>query len=335
MAFKPLSYAHIMCATDLWLEAGGRPEVEIGALEPLLWREGTKRIHDVISALVNRGCRVSMTTNGQLLESFADKLKSAGLSLLRTSWHTTNPDMFKELSGGYGDYTRFFSGISKAANAGLAISFNRVLLKGYGGDLPNQLKFIEEHSCRLKLFTLLWTPAGASTYGQFYQDWRPVVRKYVLSQSIKLERISSGIGRKRIRFTLKNGGSVEVKMGDKLNRSHEPCSSCAFKKVCEEGFGDYVRIDPRLVLYFCYMRRDLGLPLLELLDEPKKLRDRLQKAFPDFDAAKILSASSLRFTVTPVCNFNCRSPGTDHSWCMEEPGEYVYPKIKPTLFRRN
>lgn len=332
MALKPLSYEHILRTVDLWLEAGGRPEAEIGALEPLLWREGDKRINDVILGLVNRGLRVSMTTNGQLLESFVDRLKSAGLALLRTSWHTTNPKMFKELSGGYGHYDRFFRGISKAAEEGIAISFNRVLLKECDSDLEEQLQFIEENNCRLKLFTLLWTPSGASTYDRFYQDWRPIVRKYVLPRTEKISRVGAVIGRKRLQFALKNGGVVEVKLGDKLNRHHEPCQSCTFKTTCEEGFGDYVRIDPRLMVYFCYMRRDLGLPLDPLFGKPTELKERLRMAFPEVDATKILSSSSLRFTVTPVCNFNCRAPGTNNSWCMEEPGDFTYPKIRPTLF---
>ena len=208
MALASLLYAEILRSADLWLKIGGRPEAEIGALEPLLWRDGAKRIHDVITALTGRGFKVSMTTNGQLLESFVDRLKSAGLSLLRVSWHTTDPAMFKERSGGYGDYDRFFRGISNAADAGIPISFNRVLLKGCGADLPDQLRFVEGHGCRIKFFTLLWTPTGASTYDRFYQDWRPVVRKYVLPRTKRIERVGASIGRKRLRFWLKDGGLV-------------------------------------------------------------------------------------------------------------------------------
>jgi molybdenum cofactor biosynthesis enzyme MoaA len=333
MMLKPLAYDDILQTADLWLEAGGRPEAEIGALEPLLWREGEKRIDDVVLALVKRGLKVSMTTNGQLLDSFVDKLKDSGLSLLRMSWHTTNPVMFKELSGGYGNYDRFLRGITRAANVGITISFNRLLLHGCEDDLPEQLRFIETHHCRLKLFTLLWTPAASTVYDQFYQDWRAIIRKYVLPRTEKIVRIGAVIGRKRLRFVLRNGGSIEVKLGDRLNRSIEPCGSCAFKSTCEEGFGDYVRIDPRLILYFCYLRRDLGLPLKQLFKNPSELQRKLQVAFPEVDARKILSSSALRFTVTPVCNFNCRVPGTDQGWCMEEPGEFVYPKIRPTLFK--
>lgn len=36
MSLKSLSYAHVMTIADVWRDMGGAPEVEIGALEPLL-----------------------------------------------------------------------------------------------------------------------------------------------------------------------------------------------------------------------------------------------------------------------------------------------------------
>ncbi|MBI3335463.1 MAG: radical SAM protein [Candidatus Portnoybacteria bacterium] len=239
MTLKPLSYGHIMAIADAWRDMGSTPEVEIGALEPLLWRDGQYRIHDVVSMLTERGFKVSMTTNGQLLDIFAESLNRAGLSLIRTSWHSTNPLMFREISGGYGDYSRFMRGITLALESGIKVAFNRVLLKGYADDIPEQLSFIERHKSRVKLYTLLWTPQNTSTHASFYQDWRPIVRASVLPRTIEIARVRKQLGRGRLRFHLAGGGSVEVKLGDKLDRSLYPCVSCSFKNECEEGFGDY------------------------------------------------------------------------------------------------
>src|SRR3989344_5367888 len=136
MSLKQLSHAHIMAIVDAWRDMDGAPEVEIGSLEPLLWRDEQYRIHDIVSALTERGFKVSMTTNGQLLDIFAKNLSRAGLSLIRTSWHSTNPLMFKEISVGYGDYVRFMRGITLALESGIKIAFNRVLFKGHTDDLP-------------------------------------------------------------------------------------------------------------------------------------------------------------------------------------------------------
>lgn len=333
MSLKPLSYAHIMAIADAWRDMGGVPEVEIGALEPLLWRDEQYRIHDVVNALTKRDFKVSMTTNGQLLDIFAENLSRAGLSLIRTSWHSTNPLMFREISGGYGDYNRFMRGITLTLESGIKIAFNCVLHKGYTNDIPEQLAFIERYKSRLKLYTLLWTPQSASTHESFYQDWRPVVRESVLPRTLEIIRIRKQLGRGRLRFHLVGGGSVEVKLGDRLDRSAHPCASCSFKNECEEGFGDYVRVDPRLHLYFCYMRRDLGFQIPEYFGRPEALKQKIQEVLGSIDVDSLLATAPLRLTVTPFCNFNCRAPGAKQGWCMEEPGEFLYPKIRKSLLK--
>ena len=334
MSLKPLSYAHIMAIADAWRDMGGALEVEIGALEPLLWRDGQYRIHDVISMLTERGFKVSITTNGQLLDIFAKRLNRAGLSLIRTSWHSTSPLMFREISGGYGDYDRFMRGITLALESGIKVAFNRVLLKGYTDDIPGQLSFIERHKSRLKLYTLLWTPQSALAHESFYQDWRPVVQASVLPRTFEIVRVRKQLGRGRLRFHLTGGGSVEVKLGDKLDRSSHSCASCQFKNECEEGFGDYVRVDPRLHLYFCYMRRDLGFQVPEYFGRPEALKQKIRDVLGDINVNNLLATAPLRLTVTPFCNFNCRVPGAQQGWCMEEPGEFMYPKIRASLLKK-
>jgi cyclic pyranopterin phosphate synthase len=195
MTLKSLSFAHAIAIADLWKEAGGLPEVEIGALEPLLWRDGQYRIHDLVEALTRSDFAVSMTTNGQLLDVYASALGRAGLRLIRTSWHTMDPKLFREVSGGYGDYDRFRRGIDAALAAGVRIAFNRVLLKGCGDDLSQQLDFIDTHRCKLKLYTLLWTPQIEHVYEQMYQDWRPLVRMHVLPRTVSISRQEKKVGR--------------------------------------------------------------------------------------------------------------------------------------------
>lgn len=332
MNLKPMSFAHIMSVADIWRDIGGSPKIEIGALEPLLWRDGQYRIYDVVAELTNRNFVVTLTTNGQLLDVTAEELGRAKLSLIRTSWHSTNPVLFQEISGGYGDYSRFIRGINLAVDAGIKIAFNRVLLKGYTNDIPEQLSFVESHRCRLKLYSLLWTPIITSSYNNFYQDWRPVVRELIVPRIIGITRVKKGPGRRRLMFHLARGGSVEVKVGDTLDRSSHPCAMCSFKDKCEEAFGDYVRIDPRLALYFCYMRRDIGFQLQDYFGRPSDLKAEIQRVVgPEANVCNMIATTPLRLTVTPFCNFNCRIPGAKEGWCMEEPGDFHYPKIKDSL----
>lgn len=333
MNLKPISFTNIIAIASTWHDMGGASKIELGALEPLLWQDRQYRIHDVVSALTKMNFKVSMTTNGQLLDMFADKLSHAGLSLIRTSWHSTNPMMFREISGGYGDYDRFIRGVTVALESGIKVDFNRVLLKGYTDDITEQLLFIEHYQSRLKFYTLLWTPENALTKDSFYQDWRSVVRLSVLPQTAKIIRINKKLGRERIQFHLLNGGLVEVKLGDNLNRNISPCMSCSFKGQCEEAFGDYVRVDPYLQLYFCYLRKDLGFPIFEYFGRPDLLKEKIQEKIGIIDVGHLLSKTSLRLTLTPFCNFNCRTPGTEEGWCMEKSGNYIYPKIRTSVLK--
>jgi molybdenum cofactor biosynthesis enzyme MoaA len=322
-----LRYDDAIAVARVWRAAGGRPEVELGALEPLLWRDNGHKPADLVRGLAQAGLRVTMTTNASHLERQADDLKKAGLALLRISWHTTNPDRYRDISG-HGDYASFYRGVQAAANAGIRISFNRVLLNGFVNDLPNQLDFITKYGLRLKLYDLMWTPEIADVYEEMYTDWRPVVREHVLPRTTYIERVDGGIGRRRLRFHLSGNGIVEVKLGDRIDRSKFPCSSCAHRNVCLEAFGDYVRVEPELNLHFCYLRRDIGFTVRDLITDhhrnADRLRDRLRASVgtsPD----SILSGSVLRYIVVPFCNYNCFLPGTSISWCHKTSGDYSFP----------
>lgn len=322
-----LSYGDAVAVAKLWSEAGGRREVELGALEPLLWREGKLTPSDLVRGLVETGVYVTMTTNGSLLERNAARLKEAGLSLLRISWHTTDPDRYREISG-HGDYNTFYRGIEAAARVGLPISFNRVLLKNLSDDLPNQIDFIRKYRLRLKLYDLMWTPEIAAVYQDTYQDWRPIVRKHVLPHAVRIERVGRDVGRHRIRFHMAGGGVVEVKLSDRVDRSNDPCSSCAHRAVCLEEFGDYVRVEPELDAHFCYLRRDIGFSLRELIHSSERrthsLRERLEESVGP-RAGAFLSGAALRYIVVPYCNYNCFLPGTTISWCHKTSGDYSFP----------
>ena len=108
------------------------------------------------------------------------------------------------------------------------------------------------------------------------------MRASVLPRAIEIVRVRKQLGRGRLQFHLAGGGSVEVKLGDRLNRSANPCASCQFKNECEEAFGDYVRVDPRLHLYFCYMRRDLGFQVSEYFGRPEELKQKMA-LFPEMN----------------------------------------------------
>jgi hypothetical protein len=82
------------------------------------------------------------------------------------------------------------------------------------------------------------------------------------------------------------------------------------------------------------MRRDLGFQVPEYFGRPEALKQKIREVFGNIDVSSLLATAPLRLTVTPFCNFNCRVPGSQQGWCMEEPGEFVYPKIRASLLKK-
>lgn len=323
----PISYESALSVARTWKDAGGRPEIEIGALEPLLWKDGQLGPADLVAGLVGLGLKVTMTTNGSLLADSAHRLKAAGLSLLRISWHTTDPGRYREMSG-HGDYNQFLAGIKSALEAGLQISLNRTLIKGQTEDLPDQLAFIDSHKLRLKLHDLMWTPEIDGIYGELYQEWRPVIRKAVLPRTVRIETSRPAVGRRRVRFHLKSGGMVEVKVGDGIDRSDHPCATCPSTRVCLEEFGDYIRVEPELEGYFCYLRRDFQFDWKPIVTAGPNASDMLRSVLRELVGGRadaVLYGSVLRYIAVPYCNYNCFVPGTGISWCHKNSGDFSFP----------
>ncbi len=73
---------------------------------------------------------VYITTNGILLEEYADELKNAGIDGVNISLDTTDRDMYKSLTGVDG-FDRAFAGFHKALETGFgSVKINSVLVRG-------------------------------------------------------------------------------------------------------------------------------------------------------------------------------------------------------------
>jgi hypothetical protein len=186
----------------------------------------------------------------------------------------------------------------------------------------------------MKLYDLMWTPDITDVYKENYVDWREPIREYVLPRTEAIVRKQDTIGRSRLSFVLKNGGTAEVKISDIIDRQKSPCYSCSYKDVCLEDYTDYARVDSSLNFYSCYMRRDLGFNIADMISSrnASAFKKGVEKMMGE-NTEDFLKDTPLRFTIMPACNFNCRMPGTNKSWCMEMSDEYRYPKIKPSTFK--
>jgi len=142
----------------------GISKIRITGGEPLVRKDAVQLVGQ-LSRL--EGIRdLSITTNGVLLEEFAEDLRRAGLQRVNISMDSLDPDKYKQITRG-GDLSRVWAGIAAAQKAGLSpIKINIVAISGFNEDeildfarltIPQdlQIRFIE------------FMPIGESS------EWRP------------------------------------------------------------------------------------------------------------------------------------------------------------------
>lgn len=110
----------------------GVERVRITGGEPLLRRNLERLVAEV--AGLPGVTEVALTTNGHLLDRYAERLYAAGLRGLNVSIDTIDPDRFARVTRG-GDLARVVAGIEAARAAGFEmIKVNAVAIRGFNED---------------------------------------------------------------------------------------------------------------------------------------------------------------------------------------------------------
>lgn len=123
-----LSFEEITRLTRLFVQLGVK-KVRLTGGEPLLRANVADLVGD-LTAL--EGVEdVALTTNAVLLAQHAAELKANGLHRITVSLDTLDPEIFKQMSGGFGERDRVLEGIRAASDAGLTpIKINSVVERG-------------------------------------------------------------------------------------------------------------------------------------------------------------------------------------------------------------
>ena len=127
-AAERLSFAEITRLAGLFVAQGVR-KLRLTGGEPLL-RAGLAELVGDLAALPLVE-DVALTTNGVLLGRHAEELKAQGLGRVTVSLDSLDPDVFRTMSGGYGNPAEILEGIERALAAGLApLKVNCVVQRG-------------------------------------------------------------------------------------------------------------------------------------------------------------------------------------------------------------
>lgn len=153
----------------------GVRKLKITGGEPLL----RKDILDIIQELPAFD-EISMTTNGILLEDYADELRECGLSRVNVSLDTMDPEKYRFITK-TGDVERVIAGISAACDAGLTpVKVNMIVMNGLNVDeVDDILQFtnsfnVGELRAILQLIELLPLPS----LEKYYYDISKLENKY-------------------------------------------------------------------------------------------------------------------------------------------------------------
>ncbi len=123
-----LSFAEITRLAGLFVAIGVR-KLRLTGGEPLL-RAGLPELIGDLAALPGIE-DVALTTNGVLLPRHAADLKAQGLDRVTVSLDSLDPEVFRQMSGGFGSPAEVLAGIDAALAAGLGpIKVNCVVQRG-------------------------------------------------------------------------------------------------------------------------------------------------------------------------------------------------------------
>lgn len=124
-----LSYEEIGRLVSIFVSQLGIEQVRLTGGEPLM-RQNVPALVRKLELLRTAGLsRISISTNGALLERRACELAEAGLDGVNVSLDSLSPQRFREITGG-GVLDDVLSGIDSARSAGLQVKINCVVMRG-------------------------------------------------------------------------------------------------------------------------------------------------------------------------------------------------------------
>jgi cyclic pyranopterin phosphate synthase len=133
----------------------GVQKIRITGGEPLV-RKGMPELFERLGSYLGQGLEeLTLTTNGTLLEQYADMLVRNGVKRINVSLDSLDPDVFARVTR-RGKLNQVLAGIDAALAAGLKIKINTVALKHENMDeLPHMIEWAHSKSMELTLIEVM------------------------------------------------------------------------------------------------------------------------------------------------------------------------------------
>jgi GTP 3',8-cyclase len=238
----------------------GVRKIRLSGGEPLIRED----IVDIVSKISSLGFKdVSITTNGTLLDRYADKLVNAGLNRVNVSFDTLKPDTYQFITKR--DYLeQAKNGIKIAVESGLyPVKVNMVVMKGVNHhEIWDMFRFCQETGAILQLIELLKTDnCPDSGFLDDYHYEMDDLEEELVKRADKVKTRRFMQDRKKY---FVDGGEIEVV---------KPMDNTEFCKNCTR-----IRITPDGKLKPCLLRNDNLVDFIEPMRRGKS-DDELKKLF--------------------------------------------------------
>jgi len=240
----------------------GIKKIRLSGGEPLI-RKDIVEIVEKISTLEFKD--VSITTNGTLMERYAQKLVDAGLKRVNVSLDTLNPDTYQFItSRNYLDSAK--RGIKAAAQAGLdPVKVNMVVMKDINHqEIWDMFQFCKKNGAVLQLIELLKTESCPDT--EFIDKYHFEMNQLENELTNRADKVKTrAFMQDRKKYFVDDGEIEIVKPMDNT----EFCKNCTRLRITPDG-----KIKP------CLLRNDNLVDIIGAIRSGKS-RDELKRIFID------------------------------------------------------
>ncbi|NUN16409.1 MAG: GTP 3',8-cyclase MoaA [Myxococcales bacterium] len=229
-----LTYEEIVRLATIFISLGIR-RVRLTGGEPLVRKHLAGELVAALSRL--DGIEdLAMTTNGHLLNDYADVLYAAGLRRINVSVDTLDPARFSQITRG-GNLTRVLSGIEKAKALGMIpLKINAVVVAGVNEfDPPSLIRYSAERGFILRLIEYM--PIGVDdNWKTGFVSLQQIKQR--LAESYEFDDCDPVVGggpAHYLQLSPKNGSHEPVRVGFIAALSENFCAHCNRVRVTSDG----------------------------------------------------------------------------------------------------
>lgn len=263
----------------------GFSSVRITGGEPLV-RKGAPKLVGLLKEI--KGIkRVTMTTNGILLNKYAKELKEKGIDSINVSLDTLDTKKYRLITRN-GNLNDVLSGIEKALNIGLDIRLNVVLQKGNVDEIKELIRYSKTMGVSIRFIEYMPLDSCINlSEGSFVSSGRMI--ELIESEFGPIEETNNVLGDGPAKYI--NIKSIGIYIGIISAVSTPFCSSCNRIRITSNGIvkpclASNIGYDIRNVVRRGHKREDITDVLIKAIDD-KPLKHHLTDGSSNIEMRKI------------------------------------------------